>query len=242
MLVLVVLMRLSSDRFEPRLLAAPTNIMRSILEVAITFTFLSGVVRLPLATATTLFFTAPIFITLLAFLFLHERVGLNRWVAVFAGFVGVLLIAGPGGGFDPAMLLPLGAAAMTAGRDVLTRFIPLDLPVRAVAFSTATAVMLGGLASAPLGGWVFLEGPEIVGLVVCAGFLTAADTLLVSSVRTGEMSFIAPFRYFSIIPALVLGFIVWGDVPSPIAVAGGLVIIGSGFIIVRHERMLRKKT
>jgi len=219
-----------------RRLAMPLNIVRSLFEVAVTFFFLAGVVRLPLATATTIMFTAPIFLTLLAFFVLREHVGPWRWAAVVAGFLGVVLIADPSTGLDPFMLLPLVAAVLTAGRDTLTRMIGAELPARSIALTTAVAVMMAGLTTAPLGEWVALDVALLGGLFVCALLLAVAYVLLVSAVRTGEVSFIAPFRYVSILLALVFGITVFGDTPSFSACLGGAVIVGSGLLIFHRER------
>ena len=236
--ILLVAMRVARERVDPARITSKANLARSALEIAITFTFLSGVVRLPLAIATVLVFTAPIFITLMGWLFFGERVGPRRWSAVLAGFVGVVLVAEPQAGFEPAMLLPLAAAVMIAGRDVLTRLVPAELPARAIAFSSGAAVTLGGLATAPLGGWTTPTWPYVAGMVACAILLAIAYTLIVSAVRLGDMSFTAPFRYFSILLAALLGWSIWGDVPSPMAILGGLIIIGSGLFIFHRERKL----
>ena len=133
-------------------------------------------------------------------------------------------------------LLPLVAAVLTAGRDTLTRMIGAELPARSIALTTAVAVMMAGLTTAPLGEWVALDVALLGGLFVCALLLAVAYVLLVSAVRTGEVSFIAPFRYVSILLALVFGITVFGDTPSFSACLGGAVIVGSGLLIFHRER------
>ncbi|MCB9945719.1 MAG: DMT family transporter [Geminicoccaceae bacterium] len=218
-----------SDLFER------ANVLRAVIDLAVTFVFLTAIILLPLAIATVLVFTTPVFLTIIAALFLGERVGLPRWLAVLAGFAGVVLVADPGGDFDPLMLLPVAGALMMACRDVVTRMIPPRLPARAVALTSALFVAVAGLLTAPLGDWVVPTATDWIGSVICAGFVATAHTLLVSSVRTGEISFVAAFRYTAILLALTLGYLVWGDVPTVNGVAGGLVIITSGVVIFYRE-------
>ena len=155
--------------------------------------------------------------------------------AVLAGGQRVL-IADPAGSFEPLMLIPVVAAVLMAGRDVLTRMIAPQLPARAVALTSAIAVTVSGLLTWPLGDWVRPTAGDWAGIVICAGFVAAAHTLLVGAVRIGEMSFVAPFRYTSILLAVLVGYAVWGDVPGPMAILGGLVIVASGIVIFYRER------
>ncbi|MEZ5824494.1 MAG: DMT family transporter [Geminicoccaceae bacterium] len=236
MVFIVAIMRLRGEPIEPSKMMDRANFARAVVEVLVTFVFLSAVVLLPLAIATVLVFTTPIFLTISGHFFFNERVGLPRWSAVLAGFAGVVLIANPSRSFDPVMFLPVLAAILMAGRDVLTRMIAPQLPARAVALTAALVVTIAGLATWPMGGWILPDGGQWFGIVICAGFVAAAHTLLVSAVRSGEMSFVAPFRYTSILLAVVVGYIVWGDIPDGMAILGGLVIVASGIFIFYRER------
>ncbi|MCB2012254.1 MAG: DMT family transporter [Geminicoccaceae bacterium] len=235
-LFIAVIMRVRGESIRPAPMMDRANLARAAVEVAITYIFLTAVILLPLAIATVLVFTTPIFLTIAAALLFGERVGPPRWAAVLAGFLGVVLIADPAGSFEPLMLIPVVAAVLMAGRDVLTRMIAPQLPARAVALTSAIAVTVSGLLTWPLGGWVQPTAGDWTGIVICAGFVAAAHTLLVGAVRIGEMSFVAPFRYTSILLAVLVGYAVWGDVPGPMAILGGLVIVASGIVIFYRER------
>jgi len=235
-LAIAFLLRRPGARPPLRAMLDRRNLGRGVFEVAITFCFLHAIAQLPLATATTLIFAAPIFLTLLARLILKEGVGPYRWSAVLAGFLGVVIIVGPRPeGFTWVLLLPLLAALGTAGRDILTRSIPPALPARAITLASSSIVCLAGLATWPLG-WARLAAVDLVLIAVCAGLIGLAMTLLITALRLGEMSFLAPVRYVSILLAVAYGWMIWGEVPGWHVALGALIIVASSLVIVHREQ------
>ena len=222
---------------------------RAVLEVAVAYAFFKSLELMPLADATVLLFAAPIIMTLAGSLFLGEQVGPRRWAAVLIGFAGVVLVAGPGNhDIGVAALLPLTAAFLVAGRDLITRFVPADHDSTTVALTTAIAVTIGGWLSWPLGGldladhWLWPSAGEWLLIGVSAALIGTAYNTVVIGYRLGEASFLAPFRYASIPLAILLSWSVFGDVPSLAMLLGALIIAGSGIFIFTRERQLARRS
>jgi drug/metabolite transporter (DMT)-like permease len=201
---------------------------RAALDTCTTLLYLLGVSLLPLAEAATLLFVSPLLGTALAGLVLRERVGRLRWLAVAAGFAGVLLVAQPGGvDWRPAALLPLVAACFMAVADIVTRRIdPAVGPVSVVLTNLMAVAIAAGL-------WAALDprplaAADLPALLLAAGFLLAGYLTYVAAFRLGEVSFVAPFKYAGLPAAALLGWLVWGDVPNGLAVVGMGLIAGRG--------------
>jgi drug/metabolite transporter (DMT)-like permease len=210
--------------------------LRAAGEVAVTFAFLAALARLPIGDTYTLYFAGPLLLTAGAALFLKERVGPRRWSAVVVGFLGVLVVLGLPSGWQLASLIALAAALLSVARDLTTRWIPASVGSGTVALLTSICVALSGAATVAGGGWVPIGWGD-VGLCALAAFGVAAGyTSFVVALRTGELSFVATFRYAGIPMAMLLGFLVWGDVPGPRMLAGAVLIMGSGLYILLHER------
>ena len=223
-------------------------LVRALLEIAVAFAFFKSLQLMPLADATVLLFAAPIIMTVASTLLLGEKVGPRRWTAVLAGFFGVVLVAGPGNEtLGIVALLPLTAAFLVAGRDLITRFVPPGHDSTTVALTTAIAVTIGGWLSLPAGmaglagGWVWPIAVEWLVIGASALLIGIAYNTVVIGYRLGEASFLAPFRYTSIPLAILLSWTVFGDVPSPVMLLGALIVTGSGIFIFARERQLAKR-
>lgn len=212
------------------------SVIRAVCELTATYLFLSAIMLVPIAVATTLVFTAPIIMTAIAGPVLREKVGPWRWTAVIVGFLGVLLITTPvNGEFDPALLLALGCSALVVVRDIVTRKIDPNLPSSSVAITTAIVVSIGGLLSIPWG-WNEPSPVNYAMLAVAGMFVGGSYILYVTSVRIGDFSLIAPFRYIAIPWAALFGWIVWDETPGSFALLGCALIVGSGLLILYRER------
>ena len=135
------------------------------------------------------------------------------------------------------ILLPLSSALFSATRDIIQRGIPPEVPAAAISLVTAAAMMLGGFATMPFG-WVVPTGPQAGILLASAVLVGAGYQFYVLAIRTGDISFVSPFRYVAIPLAMILGFAVWGDVPTPLKLLGAGIIVGSGLFIFYRERQL----
>ncbi|MDE0943490.1 MAG: DMT family transporter [Alphaproteobacteria bacterium] len=215
------------------------QLTRAALMIASTYLFVNGLRYLPLAENIAIAFVGPIFVTALAPVLLKEQVGWRRWMAVLVGFVGVLVMLRPGndwdsGGLNWAALLPAGAALCGAFRDILTRRISHGEASSTTLFYSTLGVALAGAATAPFG-WV-TPGLGDMALFALAGILLCtAHYLHIETFRFAEAALVAPFKYSSLLWAMVVGFLIWGDIPDGWTLAGTVLLIGSGLYIFHRE-------
>ena len=218
------------------------NLLRGLLELLATLSFLTGLSLLPIATASTLGFSSPIFLALLASIFVKEKVGGLRWSVILAGFGGVMLISNPfSENANWAVVFPLACAFFVALRDLAIRFVPQNLPSLQVAFTNAWIVMLGGGIFSLYQGWGQPGGAWYLWFAVLALAMFCAYLFYIIGTRLGELSFIGPFKYTSIVLAFVYGYLIWGDKPTLSMLAGAAVIIVSGVILISNERRQQRK-
>ncbi len=247
LLLLALLIR--RRRFVPEHAFSPVSLARAAIEIALSLSFFLSLRIMPLADATVLLFAAPIIMTLMATLFLGEKVGAPRWIAVLTGFLGVLLVAGPTNrALGTEALLPLLAATLVAIRDVITRYVPAEHDSTTVALTTAIAVSIAGCLSLPLGWtgliepWVAPGPADMAQIALSATLIAAAYTAVVAAYRLGETSFLAPFRYSSIPLVVLLSWSVFGDRPTLSMLVGTVVISLSGMFIFTRERQQARRT
>lgn len=230
------LIKLSGRPLFPPLMLDRPNLLRGALEVATTLCFVTGLSLLPIATATTLVWTSPILLTVVGAVLLKERVAPSRWTAVLAGFAGVVLITQPfGAGFSAAMILPILAAFFLAIRDFVTRRIDPRLDSFTVTLTTLIMVTVCGSLLSWLA-WHPLEQAQVIKLAFSAVLLASGFYCMIEAVRIGDLSFVAPFAFTAVLMALLLGYFVWGDVPTPSMLAGVALIVGACIHIFRRGR------
>ena len=220
-----------------RLLWNRRVVLRAFLDACATLTYLTSLFHLPIGNATAINMATPLFITLFAVIAFKEKVGGARWLAIATGFTGVLLVVQPSGAaFNAYALLCLGGTLLHASRDLITRTIDRRIPSLLVTFSTAIAVtLLSGLWSLQQE-WRPPTGRDLALLATASVFLSIGYFLLTIAMRAGEMSVIAPFRYAGLLFALLIGFVVWGDVPNAIAWTGIALLVGAGLYVLHSER------
>jgi drug/metabolite transporter (DMT)-like permease len=219
----------------------PYVLLRGVLEAASSIVYLVALFHIQFAIATAINLSTPLIFTALAVLLLKETVRWRRWSAVIVGFLGVLLVIQPRpDSIDVWAWVVLFATVLGACRDVLGRYLPARVPTLVVSFASAAAVALVGCAWTFVDGWQPMTAREIWLLVVSSLLLAAGYQSLVIALRSGaEFSVIGSFRYASILWALGIGYVVWGDVPNALALAGIAVIVGSGLYILHRERVRR---
>ena len=219
--------------------AHPFVLLRGALEAAAAIVYLIALFHIPFAIATAVNLSTPLIFTALAVLILKEDVRWRRWSAVIVGFLGVLLVIQPRpGDIDVWAWVALVATFIGAFRDVLGRYLPASVPTLVVSFASALTVAVVGCAWILVEGWQPMTLREI-GLLLASSLLLATGyQFLVVALRSGaEFSVIGSFRYASILWALGIGYVVWGDVPNTLALAGIAVIVGSGLYILHRERV-----
>ena len=214
---------------------------RALCFAGAAFLWLLGLRYLPLADAMSISFTAPIVVTALAPFVLGETVGWRRWVAVAAGFCGVLLMITPTGqGLRLAIFLPLAAVAGAVGRDLITRRIAsTESSVATLAFTTGV-IGASGLVTVPFG-WVMPSTTDWL-IIAGAGMLYGtAHFFYIDALRLAEAALVIPFKYTTILWAAFLGFVIWGQIPGPSVIAGTALVIASGLYIAHSEMTRRSK-
>jgi drug/metabolite transporter (DMT)-like permease len=221
--------------------AHPRVIFRSLLEAGSAIIYLVALFHIPFAIANAVNLSTPLILTVLAVLILKEDVRWRRWSAVLLGFVGVLLVIQPHpGDLNAWSWVALAGTMIGCFRDIFVRFLPVGIPTLVVSFSTAlmVAVVSGGWSLVE--GWRPISGGDL-GLIVASSLLLAMGyQLIVVALRSGgEFSVIGSFRYSSILWALGIGYVLWGEVPNTLAMTGIAVIVASGLYILHRERVRR---
>lgn len=210
---------------------------RGVAEALATVLYLTALFQLPLANAAAINLSAPLFIVVLAVVFLRERVGASHWLALGAGFAGVVMVVQPGlAGFNAYALVCLLGALLQAVRDLLTRRIAPDVPAVLVTLSTTVVVTALAGALSVVEGWRAFAPRDLALLALAASFLMGAYWLIVDAMRHGEMSLVAPFRYTGVLYAIVVGYLVWGDVPNALAWSGIALLVASGLFVLYRQR------
>lgn len=203
--------------------------------VASVFLFIWSLSFIPIAVATIMFYLSPLFVTALAPL-LGERVGWRRWGAVMLGFCGAVLVIEPtGGGFTWMYAVPVLAALTLAMRDLAARAIVANETSLAILIFSTLALMLVTLPPA-VAQWTAFSAADY-GLLAFSGLAFGISLfMLTEAFRYADASLVSPVKYCGVVVAAVLGYAVWGDVPSLSAVAGAVLIIASVLVIMRREQ------
>ncbi len=226
------------DRRNHRLIA-----WRSLWELGGTLTFLTALFYLPIANITALLQALPLTVTLAAAWFLNESIGWRRGVAIFVGFVGVLLIVQPGtDGFNAYSLLGLLCVLFVTARDLVVRKLDRSVSSLYVSFVTAVVITItGGLLTVIYEGWTPMQLSEVLLLGVAGCLIFAGYFFSVAAMRVGEVSFVTPFRYTVMIWAIALGYFIWGDIPNMLTMFGMAIVIGMGMFTFWREASLRRR-
>ena len=182
-------------------------------------------------------FSSPLFVAALAPLLLRERVRTSRWLTIIIGFIGVLVIVRP----DPttmgiASLIAIAAAFSSALRDIVTRRISTTESSLSILFCSTVFVIIIAFATAPWLGWIKVQAVGWA-LFLINGILNGgAHFLMIEALRLGEASAISPYKYTGLIWGVLLGLVVWGDVPSPWVIGGAILIAISGLSLLRNAQ------
>ena len=226
-----------------RVMLQPALLLRLAAEILASITYISALGAMPLANTAAILQSLPLAVTLGAALFLGEKVGWRRWLAIAAGFVGVLIIIRPGpDGFSTAAIYVIASVIGAATRDLATRRISSDVPSIFVSVITAIAIStVGGLLVAPMGGWQPMAPDVLARLALASVLLLIGYQTNVSAMRTGEISFIAPFRYTSLVWAIAIGFLFFAELPDAWMTVGITIIVASGLYTFYRENRRRSK-
>ncbi|WP_170317675.1 DMT family transporter [Paroceanicella profunda] len=200
------------------------------------------IAHLPLATATILFFTAPIFATLLAGVFHGEKVGPRRWTASALGFLGAVVILRPTAeSFDIAMLAALASSLLLALALSMSRRLAETDGSFSTLLSSAAVTMLISVPAA----WPVLELPDTPWLWMVMLAMIAAGAMRgladIQAYRFGEAGLLAPLTYLRLVLLGAAGYLIYAETLDAATLAGSVIIIGSTLYIARREAQLRRQ-
>ncbi len=202
---------------------------------ALTFNWALGL--LPLANITAIVMASPLLIVLLAAVLRIEAVGWRRTLALAVGFLGVLVVMRPSAdGFSTAALIALASTGLVAIRDLISRLIGGDIPSTVISLVAMVAVGLSGLGMGLVETWESPWRIEMLYLVLAALLVTAASFCIIGAFRNTDLGVVAGYRYSVVIIAVLLGWIVWGETPDLVALAGISLIVSSGLYALRRQR------
>ncbi len=215
-------------------------VLRMAAEIGATICFLTALFNMPIANATAILQSMPLAVTLAAALFLGEHVGWRRYTAITVGFIGVIIIVQPGSeGFTVYSLWAVAAVGFMVVRDLATRRMTHALPSIFVALTTSVGItVVGGLVSATQP-WAPVSGLTATLLTLAAVFLIVGYLFNVMAMRQGEIGFVSPFRYTILLWAILLGGIVFDEVPDLMMLIGSTIVVVTGVYTFYRERKLR---
>lgn len=224
-----------------KLLARPM-VLRAMGDVGGALAFQSALARLALADLTAIVQINPLTVTAVSAVFLHERVGWRRWTAAGVGLIGVLLIIRPGtSAFTWWSIVAIISVLFATLRDVSTKCIDRTVPAALIIWFSSSTVATGSLFMAFFEDWVWPDPGLMLQVAGASAFSLMGHTCIITAVRRGELSAVAPFRYSIMIWALILGFMIWGDLPDSLTLLGMAVVTGAGIYTFRREMIARRK-
>ncbi len=217
------------------------HLFRAMIGVGSLSLIYQALIRLPLADATTIGFSAPAFATIMSVLFLSEKVGLHRWAAVALGFVGVVIVTRPGGEALPmaGVVFALLGAVGNGAATVTIRQMGTHEKQAAIAFSFLLfALLVGGTGMF----WVAVPHQPLTWALLFAGGVvgTAAQWLITRSLHLAPVSVVVPFDYAQIVWAALLGWLIWSVLPGVNTLIGALLIAASGLYTAWREHRLHR--
>ncbi len=211
------------------------HLMRTVLWIGATIMFFTSIMYLGLAEATALIFVAPLFITAISAMFLGEQVGWRRWLAVLAGFAGVLVVVRPGtSAFQPVSLLPVATAFVYALLMLSARLVDSRESVWTLLLYLTGGGALLSTFIVPLV-WQPVHLEDLWLFTAIAVFGTAGITMITQAFRLAPAVVIAPLDYTALIWATALGWLIWNEVPDTATFLGAAIIISSGVFTILRE-------
>lgn len=215
-------------------------LLRTAGEMGGTYFILTALFHMPIANVSAILQALPLAVSLAAAVFLGEALGWRRFTAIFVGFIGVLLVIQPGGAdFSIFSLYALGSVACVTLRDVVVRRMSNDVPSIMVALIAAISVTAMGAVGSAFTEWAPFSTTSALQLAGATGFLIFGYITSVSAMRFGEIGFVAPFRYTSLLAALLLGVIFFDEWPNSLALIGAAIVVATGLFTLYRETQLQ---
>jgi drug/metabolite transporter (DMT)-like permease len=221
------------------------HLWRAVIGTTAMALYFLALARLPLPDVTAILYASPLITLMLATLLLKEKVGIHRWSAVGTGLGGVLIILWPhlgaglgqGGAAAFGALLAFAAAWAMALVMIQIRSLTSTESTSTIVFYFSLYPSLLALMTLPFG-WTVPNAAELVLLIMIGLGGGVGQLLLTQSYRYAPASVVAPFEYTAMLWALVLGFVIFGDVPQAIMLLGAAIVIAAGLYVIYRERRL----
>ena len=213
------------------------HLLRGVLGMVMIGCFVYALRRMPLSTAYTLYFVAPLLVAALSVPLLGERVGPRRWTAIGIGMLGVVVVLRPG--VDglvslPGLMVLLAATAYAIAAVTVSLLTRTDTPQSMVVWFLAIMAVGAGLAASP--GWVPLRW-EPAALILGMGLAGAFGPIaLTSAFMRGDASMIAPLEYTGLVWVIAWDWLLWQTLPDTATWTGAAIIVASGLYLLRRER------
>ena len=215
--------------------------LRSLADMAATILFLTALLHMDLANLSAILQAMPLAITLGAAVVFGDKIGWRRMTAITIGLIGVLIIIRPGtDGFDRWALLGVGSVLCVVVRDLSVRPLQGQVPSALVALGAAVAVTAMGWVGTAVEGWQEVTTPQALKVMGAGAFLIVGYLTSVMAMRHGDIGLVAPFRYVSLLWAIVLGLVVFGNLPDGWTLLGSAIVVGAGIFTLMRERVLRR--
>lgn len=215
--------------------------LRCIGEIGAAYFFLSALMNMPLGNVSAILQVVPLTITLASALFLREAVGWRRMLAILIGFCGVMMIVKPGAeGFNIWSVYALISVLCVTVRDLATRQLSKTVPSMTVTLVTAASIAIAAGIASLTSPWVPVSGDLALMIAGASVFVLGGYFFSIQVMRTGDVSFVAPFRYTGLIWALVLGWFVFGDWPGWMTLTGAFIVVSMGIFTLYRERRLQR--
>ena len=215
-------------------------LLRATLDLMATILFVTALMHMHIANLTAVMQAVPLAVACLSVLFLGETVGWRRSTAIVLGFIGVLFIVRPApeslSRYDLFALLIVIAVAV---RDLVTRRISMRVPTLIIALANAAFVTAGGVVLALFQDFVMPQAWQIAYLGAAAIFLGSGYMFMVATLRLGELSATAPFRYSIMLFAIISGIVVFGEIPDALAITGMVLIAATGLYAAHRETRVK---
>ena len=210
--------------------------VRGLYEVLTALFFFIALVFLPISEVYTLLMTNPFFVTIFAFLFLKEKVGIRRWSAVFLGFIGVVVVINPKNvDFNFLFILPIISAIFLTIRDIATKSLATKTNSVEITFITALLITIfAGIGSLFFGYDVTIN--QIPHLCISSIFVLFGYLFSVMTVFYAPLSLTASARYSVIIFGIILGYFILGEIPTSNMIIGALIITLSGLFVIKRQK------
>tara|TARA_B100000700_G_scaffold317213_1_gene408216 strand:+ start:485 stop:1366 length:882 start_codon:yes stop_codon:yes gene_type:complete len=196
---------------------------------------------LPLATVVSITFAAPIFTTILSIIFLSEKVGFYRWLAVLVGFVGIIIISEPGfSSLNFYYIYPIIFCLGLSYVAITIRQLSKTEPVWLISLNFSIIITIAGISTIPFG-WIMPSIKDLF-LLSSVGILGGfANLWLSQSYKYSEVSLVSPLKYLALIFGIFFGYIIWNEIPTIKTLLGASLVIISSIIIFRREILLKKQ-